>query len=103
MKKLLLTLLLLVPMLARAYDVEIDGIYYNLSFEEKMAKVTYESYRSESYSGSVSIPSSITYQGKTYSVTSIGYSAFAYCSNLTDVDIPNSVTSIGNSAFYGCI
>ena len=36
------------------------------------------------------------------SVTSIGGSAFNYCTGLTSVTIPNSVTSIGGSAFYGC-
>ncbi|MCH5245218.1 MAG: leucine-rich repeat domain-containing protein [Muribaculaceae bacterium] len=36
------------------------------------------------------------------SVTSIGSSAFSYCSGLTSVTIPNSVTSIGNSAFAYC-
>lgn len=36
------------------------------------------------------------------SVTSIGNTAFAYCSGLTAVDIPNSVTSIGSQAFSGC-
>ncbi|GHT13870.1 hypothetical protein AGMMS4956_10730 [Bacteroidia bacterium] len=35
-------------------------------------------------------------------VTSIGQSAFFYCSSLTSVTIPNSVTSIGEQAFYGC-
>ena len=34
-------------------------------------------------------------------MTSIGGSAFANCSGLNSVTIPNSVTSIGNSAFYG--
>ena len=36
------------------------------------------------------------------SVTSIGFGAVAFCSNLTSLPIPSSVTSIGNSAFYYC-
>ena len=53
-------------------------------------------------SGSVVIPSTVTYNGTTYSVTSIGSGAFFYCSGLTSVTIPNSVTSIGGSAFSYC-
>ena len=36
-------------------------------------------------------------------ITAIGSSAFAYCSELTSVTIPNSVTKIGYYAFYNCI
>ncbi|OQA49935.1 MAG: hypothetical protein BWY46_00265 [Firmicutes bacterium ADurb.Bin300] len=36
------------------------------------------------------------------SITSIGGSAFSYCTSLTSVTIGNSVTSIGDYAFSGC-
>ena len=45
---------------------------------------------------------SITYQGVTYQLTSIGDEAFYGCSSLTMVAIPEGVTSIGNRAFSGC-
>ena len=57
---------------------------------------------SNEYSGNVTIPESVVYQGKTYSVTSIRYEAFRDCSGLTSITIPNSVTSIGTSAFWLC-
>ena len=54
------------------------------------------------YTGEVVIPESVAYNGKTYSVTSIGNYAFADCSSLTSITIPSSVTSIGFEAFLGC-
>ena len=53
--------------------------------------------------GSIIIPAQVTYNSDTYSVTSVGYQAFYYCTTLTSVTIPNSVTSIGNYAFTSCI
>lgn len=58
-------------MVASAYDAYIDDIYYNFSSGNK-ATVTYKSLGNKSYSGAVVIPSSVTYNGTTYSVTSIG-------------------------------
>ena len=53
-------------------------------------------------SGSVTIPSTVTYNNTTYTVTSIVNSAFRGCTGLTSINIPNSVTSIGHSAFKNC-
>ncbi len=89
-----------------AYDCKVDGIYYDLNNEDKTASVTYmglySSNNKDAYVGNIIIPESTTYNGTTYSVTSIGKYAFQNCSGLTSVTIPNSVTSIGEYAFYNC-
>ena len=88
-----------------AHDFEVEGVFYNKTSDIAVA-VTYkgDSYNSYSdeYVGNVVIPSSVNYNGTTYSVTSIGDKAFYYCLSLTSVQIPNSVTSIGDNAFYWC-
>ncbi|MBQ5871131.1 MAG: leucine-rich repeat domain-containing protein, partial [Bacteroidaceae bacterium] len=78
---------------------QINGIYYNLNECKKTAQVTEGP---DEYSGAVSIPETVSYNGKTYTVTSIGNEAFCGCSGLTSVNIGNSVTCIGNEAFWGC-
>ena len=94
-----------------AHDIAVanaDGktIYYVWTNNQTELAVSYQggSYSSYSneYSGAVVIPESVTYNGKTYPVTSIGEMAFSDCRGLTSVTIPNSVTSIGIYAFNNC-
>ena len=108
MKKLkfLFTALLLLCCVgtAKAEDFAVNGIFYNITdSNSKTVEVTYkgsyyEQYYNE-YSGSVTIPKIVSYNGNTYNVTSIGDRAFCDCSGLTSITIPNSVTSIGWFAF----
>ena len=99
MKHLFTMLLALVAATASAQDFEVDGIYYNiLSEDDKTVEVTGSPY---GYSGDVVIPAEVTYDGSTYSVTTIGKDAFNYCEALTSVEMP-AVTTIGDGAFYCC-
>ena len=101
-KQLLLSLLMsIMSVSAFAEDVEINGIRYSLNDETLEAEVA-ENYGGP-YSGDIIIPETVDYDGKTYSVTSIGKRAFWQCDGLTELTIPNSVSSIGEHAFEGCV
>ena len=84
---------------------EVNGINYNKIDSNEVEvtnKITSYSPYSNDYSGSVTIPATVTYHGTTYSVTSIGYGAFDHCYGLTNINIPKSVTNIDRYAFRGC-
>ena len=100
---LLVLLMSLMGTKASAHDIEVansDGktIYYKWINNCTELAVSYRGssygdYYNE-YTGYVAIPESVTYNGITYSVTSIVDSAFGDCTRLTSVTIPSSVTSI---------
>lgn len=107
----LLLLSLLLPVSAYAYDFEVNGIYYNINDNEATVTYQYSDYYDPAgeyygiyseYHGHMTIPSSVTYQGTTYSVTTIGAFAFQHCSGLISITIPNSVIVICDEAFSGC-
>ena len=97
----LLGLLCLVPLTGYAYDFYAGGLYYNIT--STTAPYTVEvTERGNGYyyrETTINIPSSVTYNGTSYSVTAIGKWAFSSCSKLTAITIPSSVTKIGAQAF----
>nr|DAI59256.1 MAG TPA: leucine rich repeat protein [Crassvirales sp.] len=108
---------------AAAYDFEWAGIYYNITGNNTV-EVTYSDRDNNTYSGSVSIPETVTNNGTEYSVTKIGeyafqgsavtsvsmpegitsidYNAFSGCQNLESVTLPESLTTLGSYAFSSC-
>ena len=108
---------------AAAYDFESAGIYYNITGNNTV-EVTYSDRDNNTYSGSISVPVTVTNNGTEYSVTTIGesafkgsavtsvsmpegiisidYNAFKGCQNLESVTLPESLTTLGSYAFYSC-
>jgi len=110
-KQLLLLVMILLPLVASAYDFAVqnaDGvtIYYNYINDGTELEVTFRegmyTMDTKRYTGSVVIPEEATYMNRTRKVTRIGSHAFDKCASLTSITIPTSVTSIGEGAFLNC-
>ena len=77
---------------------EVDGIYYELKNNHAIVIGN----GSNTYSGSVVIPSTVKYKNKTYEVQEINKSAFLNSINMTSISLPTSISDIGDNAFKGC-
>ena len=128
MKRLLFSFLFVLTAIAGWAQEPTTFTVGNFNYVETDAENHYVSVAQNSEnapSGAVVIPSSVTYETVTYTVTSIadngfyvneditevtipntvtsiGENAFVSCSKLTTITLPSTLTTIGNSAFYGC-
>ena len=80
----------------------VNGIAYNIK-DNNEVEVTFGSQGyGERYSGDITIPEKVEYNGKVYNVTSIGDLSFESC-GITSISLPNSIKSIGDYAFNFCV
>ena len=89
------------PLMAQQnYDFQVGQLYYKITDAAKRKVAVVRG--NNKPTGAITIPATVTNEGNTYSVTSIGDNAFSACKGLTSINIPSSVTSIGVGAFEGC-
>lgn len=80
-------------------EFSVDGFCYKIGGNNTVSITSGEN---ANFYGNIIIPSQVTYNGTTYSVTSIGKNAFQNNSAITSVTIPSTVTFINKRAFGGC-
>ena len=94
-------LVMLLTSLSAWADVTIDGIQYVLDDEKATAEVSGVINKTLT---TVTIPTTVESDSKTYTVTAIGNAAFYACENLTTVSFADGsqLTTIGSDAFANC-
>lgn len=84
---------------AEAEYVDINGIRYELDVVNKVAEVSKGLKTEWEY---VNLLETIDYNNEVYQVSTIGKDAFAECSYMMGITIPNGIISIGENAFAHC-
>ncbi|MBP5722470.1 MAG: leucine-rich repeat domain-containing protein [Bacteroidales bacterium] len=84
------------------YGFTKNDLSYNITGKDSVSVEGAFRYSDSEFTGEVTIPQTVEFYGKTYTVYEIDSYAFDYLSGLTSVTIPNSVTTIGEEAFYNC-
>lgn len=95
----LLTIMLSQSILSYSYDFEVEGIYYGYNPSSQTAYVTSGD---KEYKGDITIPSTVSINGRTMNVISIAPRAFYQNDKLLSITLSDGITSIGDEAFYCC-
>lgn len=96
--KCLLILMAALFSVAARGATKVNGIYYNFNGSE----ASVERNNQDKYSGDIVVPSYVTYNKKTYTVTSVGWLAFYQCYELTSVTLPSTITKFDSQIFRDC-
>ena len=97
MRRIIFTLLILPTVLTSAAQesFDVDGVNYTT-----ISSTTVSATGGASALTSLVIPETVTYQGKSYTVTDIGEGAFKDCP-LKEVTLPSTLLTFGNEPFNG--
>ncbi len=99
---LLSVLMVTIAMPATAYDFMADSIAYSFNNNDSTTVSVVPISKTEYYKGDIVIPETVIYNGSSLTVTAIGKAAFAFCSEMTSISLPNSITAISFCAFMNC-
>ena len=82
-----------------------DGLWWKVTGPDTVQLLP-ENNNHQNYSGSyssmaeITVPATVSYEGKTYRVTSLAPNAFYFNSKTTSVTLPDGLETIGGSAFF---
>ncbi len=79
-----------------------DGLYYRLLDYTLDNVVELVCPSGVTYSGDITLNSTVSYEGVDYTLTGIAESVFSGSSELTSIKLPSTLQNIGNYAFYNC-
>jgi len=84
-------------------EVQNDAVKCRLNANDHTAQIFgFGEYELELDDNKIDSPSTFTFEGESYTITSVADSAFAGCTQLVRAKLPNGVTKIGKYAFRGC-
>lgn len=79
---------------------KVGNLYYD--FHEDLTATVVKDASYKNLSGSIVVPETVTYSGNTYTVTEMRESAFAGCTEITQITLPNTLEAIPAGLFMGC-